>query len=114
MPLILDNILVFLWRLFAHFFRTSRSQVWPSVAGKIENIDCPEREMYPYAEIHYSYKVADAEFDARCLRGFWYDSSARDFTNRYAGLNSLKVRYAPENPTQSYILDEDQDFSNRS
>ena len=110
MPFILDNIVVFFWRLFAHWFRMSGAQVWPSVEGKIDSIDCPEREMYPYAEIRYCYKIDGADFDSRCLRGFWYDDSAREFARRYRRLKSVKVRYSPANLAKSYILDEDQDF----
>ena len=112
MPLlILDNIIVFLWRLFGHRFRASRCQKWPCVSGKIENVDCPEHEMYPYAEIHYCYQVDGAEFDSRCLRGFWHDDSARGLARRYERLKSAKIRYSPENSATSYILDDDQDFA---
>jgi len=56
MPLILDNIIVFLWRTFAQVIRKSRCHKWPLVSGTIDNVACPEHEMYPYVEVHYCYK----------------------------------------------------------
>ena len=110
MPLILDNIIVFLWRRLLHGYRASQCQKWPVVCGKIDNVDCPEHEMYPYIEIHYVYRIGDADFDSRCPRGFWYSESALDLARRYRRLKSVTVRYSPEDPPKSYILDEDQDF----
>jgi len=110
MPLILDNIIVFLWRSSAHIFRISRCRRWPLVSGTIDNDDCPDHEMHPHAGVHYCYKVNDAEFDSRWLRGFWYDDSARDFARRYRRLKSVRIRYCPETPAMSYILDKDQAF----
>src|SRR4051795_13681460 len=105
MPLILDNILIFLWRLLAHWFRGARSGNWPVASGKVDNVDCPKNEMYPYAEIHYMYRVGTAEFDSRCLRGFWDSEPALELAKRYRRLKSLTVRYSEKNPARSYILD---------
>jgi hypothetical protein len=69
MPLILDNIIVFLWRTVAHWIRVMRSRNWSVVMGKIDNIDCPDREMYPYTELHYCYKVGGEDFDVVVSEG---------------------------------------------
>lgn len=66
--------------------------------------------MYPYVEVDYCYKVDDAELGSRCIRGFWCSDSATDFARRYRRLKTVRVRYSPENPAMSYIVDEDQDF----
>jgi hypothetical protein len=111
--LILDNIIVFLWRTIAHWRRSFRCESWPSVVGTVDNIDCPEHEMYPFTEIHYCYKVGDEDYDARCLRGFWEDKSAQFLANRYAKVKSVKVRYSPTDHAKSYILDKDQESSSQ-
>lgn len=110
MPLILDNIFVFLWRWVAHTFRLIRCRNWPIVTGTLDNVDCPDHGVYPYAEIHSCYKVGDEEFYSRVLRGFWYDDSAHDFARRFRRLKSLAVRYSPDNPGKSYVRDSDQSF----
>lgn len=66
--------------------------------------------MYPYAEIHYVYKVGYRVFDSRCLRGFWESESALDLAKRYRRLKHVAVRYSADSPARSYILDKDQDF----
>jgi len=110
MPLILDNILVFLWRTIVHGIREFRCMKWPLTVGTIDNVACPDHEMYPYAEIHYCYKIGKEEYDARWVRGFWYSDSARELARRYRRLRSVRVRYMPGSPTKSYILDNDQAF----
>ena len=107
---ILDNIIVFLWRLFRHWFLTYRCRNWLVVSGTIAKIECPTREMYPYAEIHYRYRITDIRLKGRCVRGFWERESAQDFTKSYYGLESVKIRYSPENHSVSYIIDADQGF----
>jgi hypothetical protein len=76
----------------------------------MEGVDSPDRTMYPYAEIHYSYEVGGLEYDNRRLKGFWYRSSARYFAKRYARLKTPQVRYSPQSPNVSYLLDRDQQF----
>lgn len=110
MSLILDNIVIFLWRQFAHWFREARCRNWPLVSGKIDNVDCPKREMYPYAEIHYVYRIGASEFDSRSLRGFWESESALNLAKRYRRLKRVAVRYSADNTARSYVLDKDQDF----
>jgi hypothetical protein len=114
MPLILDNIIVLLWRTIGHLFRESRCRKWPILDGILDNIDCPEHESYPYAEIHYCYTVRGVEYDQRCLRGYWLTESAEDLARFYRNLDSIRVRYCPEDPSKAYILDDDQQLRDQT
>ena len=83
------------------------------MVGTVDYIDCPEHEMCPFTEIHYCYTVGDEGYNARCLRGFWEDESARFLASKYAKVESVEVRYSPADPAKSYILERDQEFSSR-
>lgn len=107
MPLIFDNLVVFLWRTLWRWLLEFRCRDWSLVDGVISsvNVDCG---MYPFVEIRYSYRVRDARHNGSCLHGFWYSNSARDFAGGFRGGDSIRTRYSPRSPSKSYLLMNDQ------
>jgi hypothetical protein len=100
--LILDNILVFLFRAIRLFYLDSQSRKWKVTEGTVEDSHAPELEIYPYASVNYSYKVEGETMVGRYERGFWYNSSAQDFASFYPASKTILVRYNPVNPGESF------------
>ena len=108
MPLILDNILVFLYRAIALFVLGERSRNWTVTEGVVEQSRAPEREMYPYAEIEYTYVVeGEAQF-GRYTCGFWLVDSAKYFASLCPSGRKLVVRYDSKRPSKSFLCEGDQ------
>lgn len=109
MPLILDNIIVFLFRTFRQAFLAFRCRNWNIVDAVIRTTKAGNG-MYPYVEITYVYKLTGVRYSGTCVYGFWYRSSAKEFAGIFAGGKSIKVRYSAEIPARSYFLEADQEF----
>ena len=110
MPLIADNILVFLFRVFMRVVLRADSRSWKKTDAIIDASIAPEHEMYPYAEISYIYTVNDEEHHGRYKRGFWYDDSAKYFTRFFIPSEQLIIRVCPDHPEKSYVFEEDQSW----
>jgi len=75
--LILDNIIVFLYRIIRTGIGAYRSQAWLATTGEVEESNAPEHEMYPFARVSYSYVANGVDHSGIYIKGFWYDSSAK-------------------------------------
>jgi len=75
--LILDNIIVFLYRIIRTGIGAYRSQAWLATTGEVEESNAPEHEMYPFARVSYSYVANGVDHSGIYIKGFWYDSSEK-------------------------------------
>jgi hypothetical protein len=105
--LILDNILVFLYRTILRKIWEIRSNTWPPTLGVVDAAHAPEREMYPYAEVSYSYSVSDKNYWGTYTRGCWFDGTAERFAKRFMPPKKITVRYRPDNPAESFIKEKE-------
>src|SRR5579863_3972771 len=111
MPLILDNILVFLFRTILRIVREIRSERWNRTEGTVDGVFAPEHEMYPYASLTYAYSVQDEGYSGRFERGYWDDYDAAQFAARYPVGARMVIRYRPGQPDQSFFSESDQAVS---
>ncbi len=110
MPLIADNVIVFLfWVIVRAFFR-ARSQNWSKTEAVIKTVVASEHTLYPYAEIGYAYKVNLERYSGKYKKGFWYPDSAHRFARRFTPSEHLTIRADPGNPERSYLFEEDQSW----
>jgi hypothetical protein len=107
MPLIADNIVVFLWRTFMRWFLEFRCRNWAQIDGVVSSVQI-DQGMYPFVKIRYKYRVRDSRHAGSYLNGFWYSGSARDFGNGFRGGDRIRIRYSLQDPAKSYILMNDQ------
>jgi hypothetical protein len=110
LPLIADNIVVYLVRVLIRVFLRARSRSWVKTESTINRTVASERTMYPYAEICYAYKVAFERYSGKYKRGFWYRDSAQNFAQKFVPSEHLTVRVHPTNPQKSYVFEEDQSW----
>jgi hypothetical protein len=104
MPFILDNILVFLFRVLRLSWLDSQSRGWAITEGVVEDAYCHD-EMYPYAKIVYTYEVNGENYFGSYIKGFWYRGSSRDFTGLYPSSRKMAVRYNPNQPSESFLCE---------
>ena len=110
LPLIADNIVVFLFRVIIRAFFRAQSHSWAKTEGIIKRALAPERTMYPSLEICYAYKVKFERYSGNYKRGFWYRESARNLAQKFVPSEHLTVRVHPTNPEKSYVFEEDQSW----
>ena len=107
--LILDNIVVFLYRTIATIIGEYRSRAWRVTTGIVEGTCAPENEHYPYAELAYSYTAEDESHSGTYTKGFWFQASAKAFVDRFPLASDIVVRYRPSLPSESFFRERDQD-----
>jgi len=107
--LILDNIVVFLYRTIATIIGEYRSRAWLVTTGIVEESRAPEGEHYPYAELAYSYTAEGESHSGTYTKGFWFETSAKAFANRFPLSSGLVIRYRPGLPSESFLRERDQD-----
>jgi len=105
--LILDNILVFLYRTILRIVWEGRSNTWPTTVGVVEAAQASEHEMYPYAEVIYSYSVDNESYSGSYIRGCWFDNTAERFAKRFMPPKRVIIRYRPDNPAESFIKEKE-------
>jgi hypothetical protein len=105
--LFLDNIIVFLFRLFRRWFLESRCKNW-ILSDAVIYVTRTDYRSYPYVEIEYDYKVGDASYSGICLHGFWDSDSARRFGEEFPENKTIRIRYSPDSSAKSYMREEDQ------
>ena len=110
---ILDNILVFLYRVIAKRIREHRCRDWVVVEGTIE-AKAVERGSYPYASLNYTYAVAGERHDGTWTKPFWASDDAYAFIRRISQPCPVMVRYEPNNPALSCIRERDQFTATRN
>jgi hypothetical protein len=106
--LILDNIIVFVYRLIATSIGNYRSRAWPTTVALVEDAYSPQHESYPFAEVAYSFVVENQSHTGVHRKGFWYTDSAKRFAARFPPGRKIIIRYHPGLPTQSFLREEDQ------
>jgi hypothetical protein len=106
--LILDNIVVFLFRVFTTLIGEYRSRDWPQAKGILTNSHSDDSYGYPLAEVTYSYTVDGECYSGLYKKGFWYRDSAVRFAKRVAPQTVLVVRYRLGAPSVSFLRKEDQ------
>ncbi len=67
----------------------------------------PEHEMYPYAEVIYSYSVDNESYSGSYIRGCWFDNTAERFAKRFMPPKRVIIRYRPDNPAESVIKEKE-------
>lgn len=102
MPLILDNILVFLFRTFFRLFWQWYSSDWPVTVAVIHQ-SIPDTSMYPSVRATYTYAVNGIGFSGQYKRGYWLSESAKDFARHFAKGKRVAIRYNPRKPGQSFL-----------
>jgi hypothetical protein len=107
MPLILDNLVVILWRILWRWSLEFRCRNWHWIGGVISSVKV-DGGMYPFVEIRYGYTILDARHKGSYRHEFWYPTSAKDFAGGFRGGDSIRLRYSPRDPSKSYVLMDDQ------
>jgi hypothetical protein len=108
MPLILDNILVFLFRAIVLIYLDIRSRDWPVIEGVITRTDADIHTMYPLTRIFYSYTLEGIEYFGTYKHGFWFSYSAQRFASFYPLSKMVRVRYNPAQHHISFLEDNQQ------
>jgi hypothetical protein len=106
--LILDNIVVFLYRLIAILIGEYRSRDWPRAKGILTEARTDGSYGYPLPEMTYSYTVDGTSYSGLYKKGFWYRDSAVRFAQRLAPQTELVVRYRLGSPVDSFLRKSDQ------
>ena len=109
--LILDNIVVFLYRIVRTGISAHRSRAWPTSTGTVEESSSPENESYPFAEVSYRYAAEGTSHSGSYIKGFWYNSSAKLFAARFPPGRQIVIRYRPDYPAESFLREADQPIS---
>ena len=104
--LILDNILVFLYRTILRIVWEGRNNTWPTTVGVVEAAQAPEHEMYPYAEVIYSYSVDNESYSGSYKRLLVRQYGQR-FAKRFMPPKRVIIRYRPDNPAESFIKEKE-------
>jgi hypothetical protein len=105
--LILDNVIVFLYRIIRTGIGTYRSRKWTKTTGIVQDSHSPKYP-YPFANFYYSYNVDGADHSGEYIKGFWFDTTAKLFADRFPPGRQIVIRYRPDNPAQSFLREDDQ------
>ena len=108
--LILDKLIVFLYRLIATLIGEYLSRDWPRTKGILTEAHISDG--YPLAEVTYSYIVNGSSYSGVYRKGFWYTDSAVRFADRLTAQTELVVRYRLGSPTESFLRKDDQSLPN--
>jgi hypothetical protein len=105
--LILDNIVVFLYRVIVRAADQYRSRNWATTVGVVENA-YSEGGSYPFAEVVYTYSVNNQNYSGRYTKGYWLEASARQYINHFPEAGKLVIRYQTEKPGTSSVRETEQ------
>jgi hypothetical protein len=105
--LILDNILVFLFRVILRLARELRAAKWVTTEAVVSQA-LADTGMYPSTAVKYSYIVAGTKYHGEFSRGFWHADSAEGFAEWFQESRTIVIRYDPANHERSYFLETDQ------
>ena len=106
--LILDNIVVFLYRIIRNSVGVYRSREWLTTPGIVEESRAFADDPYPSAEVYYSYATEGATHSGTYVKGFWYGNSARSFARNFPSGRKIVVRYCPDLPARSFMREDEQ------
>jgi hypothetical protein len=112
LPLIADNIVVFLFRLFERAILRAQSRSWKKIEATIRSAKAQE-SMYPFTEVAYTYKVNLERYSGKYKRGFWYNDTAKYFARYFVPSEHIIIRVCPDHPEKSYVFEEDQSWCER-
>jgi hypothetical protein len=105
--LILDNILVYLFRTVVRLILEYRSERWPITTATLEESACSD-SFYPEAELGYTYVAESSEYWGTSKRAFWWKSSAKRYADQFTPKCNLVVRYNPLRPAKTVMRERDQ------
>jgi len=104
MPLIMDNIVVFLFRVISLFLAERRSRNRPTTTGTVKDARSCEGP-YPLVEITYVYRAEGNRYSGIYKKGFWYRGSAARFAERISSRDSqIPMRYRKDQQDRSFLL----------
>ena len=101
--LVLDNIIVYLFRTVRRLIRENRSVSWPVTQGKVLRAYSADSASYPQAEVIYTYRVGGKLYTGMHTMAFWCTGSAADYAGRFVQGQDLPVRYRPDQPAMSVV-----------
>jgi len=101
--LILDNIVVFLFRSIVRLIKEHRSNAWAVAEGRVVKAYAPGSSQYPTVEVAYTYTVEGKLYTGLSTRAFWLVSSAEEYARQFEPGNRLVVRYKPGDPMASVV-----------
>lgn len=101
--LILDNIIVYLFRHIRRLLEERRSSTWPTAEGTVEKSSWPTQTSYPLAEVLYKYTVDGNCYSGIHKRAFWFESAAKNYAEEFPPAINLVVRYKPGEPIRSVV-----------
>jgi hypothetical protein len=105
--LLLDNIIVYLFRTVRRLIGERRSRMWPVAEGRVLSGSL-DLGPYPRADVIYTYALEGEEHIGTHTRGFYFKDSAKDYADRFAPSTDLNVRYNPQAPAVSIVRRQDQ------
>lgn len=95
------------WRLF----QRKRRETWPATQGRIESTEINESKPFrtrssslSIASFTYSYEVGGTKHIGTYKKQFGTDDESEDFLRDITG-KYVEVRYNPERPSRSFVLD---------
>jgi len=106
--LILDNIIVFLYRIIRTGISAYRSRAWPTTTGIVEESRAFADDPYPSTEVYYSYPAGGTPHSGTYIKGFCFGSSAKSFATSFPSKREIVVRYRPDLPIRSFMREDDQ------
>jgi hypothetical protein len=107
--LLVDIYVEFLYRMVAGLLKRRRSRTWPNTKAEVMSSQCPKATYgFDVAEIYYKYRVNDELYVGIHEKGFVSHTSGEDYAANYAPGREIKIRYKPEAPSVSVVLEEDQ------
>jgi hypothetical protein len=106
---VLDIIIEYLARILIRFIRAFRARTWPTERAKITSTGYrPGGFGCAVADLAYSYSFAGKLYAGTNANPFMWTSSAKDYSDQYAGGDEIIVRLNPEKPESSVMLEQDQ------
>jgi Protein of unknown function (DUF3592) len=98
-----------LFRVVSRILRARRSKGWPEITATVSGASCQTSSYMPrpVAEIVYTYRLDGGFYGGVDEKPFFFESSAKQYAQRFTRGDSLVVRVKPGKPEVS-IVDEGQ------
>ena len=107
--LVIDIYVEFLYRLSVTLLKRHRSNNWPQADAEVMSSQCPQATYgCDVAEIYYRYQINGELFVGIHERGFVFNSSGRDYSDKFPTGRKIIVRVKPGDDSVSILQEEDQ------
>lgn len=107
--LFLDLYIAYVYRIIVRRLRMRRGRSWPATTASVASTSWSSGVLgCPSAELVYIFDIRDSTFGGLDDKPFLSPSAAEAYTLRFARGNSLIVRFKPDDPNVSVVLDRDQ------